>query len=88
MHLLLPTIFTLSPALGWWIAAPWLTLVLAAIAIPAAEWFWGGYAPTATSYRWGVWLPRIFMLSVLIVTVILAINAAHYEWDALVWLAL
>jgi alkane 1-monooxygenase len=28
------------------------------------------------------------MLSVLIVTGSLAINAAHYEWDALVWLAL
>jgi alkane 1-monooxygenase len=88
MHLLLPTAFTLSPLVGWWIGAPWLTLVLAAIAIPAAEWFWGGYASTAPSYRWGVWLPRVIMLSVLIMTGSLAINAAHYEWDALVWLAL
>ena len=88
MHLLLPTVFTLSPALGWWVGAPWLTLVLAAIAIPAAEWFWGGYASTAANYRWGVWLPRVIMLSVLIMTGSLAINAAHYEWDTLAWLAL
>lgn len=88
MHLMLPTVFTLSPLLGWWIGAPWLTLALAAIAIPAAEWFWGDYQSNIQSYRWGVWLPRVIMMTALIVTGGLAINADDYEWDALVWLAL
>jgi alkane 1-monooxygenase len=88
MHLLLPTVFTLSPLLGWWMGAPWLTLALAAIAIPAAEWFWGGYSSTTPSYRWGAWLPRVIMLMVLMVTGSLAINAVNLEWIDLIWLAL
>ena len=88
MHLLLPTAFTLSPLLGWWIGAPWLTLALAAIAIPVAEWFWGEYSSTTSSYRWGALLPRVIMLTVLIVTGGLAINAASLDWIDLVWLAL
>ena len=89
MHLLLPTIFTLSPLLGWWIGAPWLTLLLAAVVIPAVEWLWGRrHTSTTPSFRWGAWLPRIIMLVVLIVTGSLAVNAASYQWNELVWLAL
>lgn len=88
MHLLLPIGFTLSPLIGWWLGAPWLTLLLAAVLIPLAEWFWRGNAAPVANYRWSKALPRVIMLGVLMVTLGFATQAANYDWVDLVWLAL
>jgi alkane 1-monooxygenase len=88
MHLLLPIGFTLSPLIGWWLGAPWLTLLLAAVLIPLAEWFWRGKAAPVANYRWGKTLPRVIMLGVLMVSFGFATQAANYDWGDLVWLAL
>lgn len=88
MHLLLPIVFTLSPVIGWWLDAPWLTLLFAAVVIPLAEWLVRNRASTAPNYRWGAWLPRVVMLAVLCVSISLTLQAQRLEWDELVWLAL
>lgn len=88
MHLLLPIIFTLSPVIGWWMGVPWLTLLFAAVVIPLAEWFLGRLASAAPNYHWGAWLPRVVMLTVLLVTTSLALQAQRLAWDELAWLAL
>ena len=41
LHLLLPLGFTVSPLIGWHLQLPWLTLLLAAVILPAAEWWFG-----------------------------------------------
>jgi alkane 1-monooxygenase len=41
LHLLLPIGFTLSPLLGWVLDMHWLTLVLAMLVLPLAEWLFG-----------------------------------------------
>ncbi len=88
MHLLLPIVFTLSPMIGWWLDAPWLTLLLAAIVIPLAEWLWRNRVSTAPIYRWGAWMPRAVVLGVLVVSTSLTLQAKRLAWDELVWLAL
>lgn len=88
MHLLLPIGFTLSPLIGGWLGAPWLTLLLAAVLIPLAEWFLRGSATLVTNYRWGKGLPQLIMLAVLMISGGIAIQATNYAWDDLIWLAL
>ena len=88
MHLLLPIVFTLSPVIAWWMDAPWLTLLLAAVVIPVAEWLLQNRPSFTSSYRWGTLLPRIIMLAVLIVAFSLTWLSQTMEWDELVWLAL
>ncbi len=88
MHLLLPIVFTLSPVIGWWMDAPWLTLLFAVGVIPLAEWFWSNRVSTAPNYRWGAWLPRLVMLGVIVVSTSLTLQAQQLAWDELVWLAL
>lgn len=88
MHLLLPMIFTLSPVIGWWMDTPWLTLLLAAVIIPVAEWLFQNRPSFTPNYRWGAWLQRIIMLAVLIVASSLTLLSQTMEWDELVWLAL
>lgn len=41
LHLLLPIGFTLSPLLGWLLDLPWLTLFIAMLVLPIAEWLFG-----------------------------------------------
>jgi len=41
LHLLLPIGFTLSPLLGWLLDLPWLTLFIAMLVLPLAEWVFG-----------------------------------------------
>ena len=41
LHLLLPIGFTLSPLLGWLLDLPWLTLFIAMLVLPLAEWLFG-----------------------------------------------
>ncbi len=88
MHLLLPIVFTLSPVLGWWLGSPWLTLLLAAVVIPVAEWLLQNRPSVTPNYRWGAWLARIIMLTVLIVAISLTLLLQTMEWNELVWLAL
>ena len=48
LHLLLPLGFTLSPLIGWQLDMSWLTIVLAAVALPLAEWLVGRRQPNQT----------------------------------------
>lgn len=41
LHLLLPIGFTLSPLLGWLLDLAWLTLFIAMLVLPLAEWLFG-----------------------------------------------
>jgi len=87
MHLLLPTGFTLSPVVGWLLDAPWLTVVLATLIIPVAEWLYGRHAP-AVEYRWGSFIPRIILLAAIALTTTLALHADQLDWGDLWWLSL
>jgi len=49
LHLLLPLGFTLSPLIGWQLDMSWLTIVLAAVALPLAEWLVGRRQPNQTT---------------------------------------
>jgi alkane 1-monooxygenase len=53
LHLLLPIGFTLSPLLGWLLDLPWLTLFIAMLVLPLAEWLFGRVnARSAPNYQW------------------------------------
>ena len=87
LHLLLPLGFTLSPLLGWLLDLPWLTLVIAMLLLPLAEWLFGrshargqdtdGAANNAPNYQWQPWQLRAAMLLVLIVCIGFALHAPH-----------
>jgi len=49
LHLLLPLGFTLSPLIGWQLDMSWLTIVLAAVVLPLAEWLVGRRQPNQTT---------------------------------------
>lgn len=49
LHLLLPLGFTLSPLIGWQLDMAWLTIVLAAVALPLAEWLIGRGQPSQST---------------------------------------
>ena len=80
LHLLLPIGFTLSPLLGWLLDLPWLTLFIAMLVLPLAEWLFGRVnarnAPSSSpNYQWQPWLLRSVMLMVLIVCIGFALHA-------------
>lgn len=86
MHLLLPLGFTLSPLLGWLAGWPWLTVLLAAVALPLAEWLLGRADGEAPAWRWGEGFPRAAMLCVLAICTALPLLASGGDWTA--WLPL
>ena len=91
LHLLLPIGFTLSPLLGGYLELPWLTLVLAMLVLPLAEWLFGrvnahdqgrvdaleSTPSKAPNYQWQPWLLRSVMLMVLIMCIGFALHAPH-----------
>ncbi len=90
LHLLLPLGFTLSPLAGWLLGWPWLTVLLATIALPLAEWFLGrerADAP-AISYRWPAGFLRAVMLAVLATCAGFALLAPQMDWPQLIPMAL
>lgn len=87
MHLLLPTGFTLTPVIGWLISAPWLTVLVATVILPLAEWIYGRNAP-AVQYQWGRVLPRAILLTAIAIPMAFALQANQWGWDDLLWLSL
>ena len=90
LHLLLPLGFTLSPLAGWLLGLPWLTVLLATVALPLAEWFFGrerGDSPSV-NYHWPAWFLRAVMLMVLATCVGFALLAPKMEWAQLIPMAL
>lgn len=88
MHLLLPLAFTLSPlaalALGW----PWLTVAIAAVLLPLAEWWVGPGDAAGRTVQWGTYFPRLLLLLALVISVALALVAPALGWMDLILLAL
>ncbi len=87
MHLLLPTGFTLTPIVGWLLGAPWLSVLVAVMIIPAAEWLYGRHA-AAVQYRWGISVPRAILLAVIVLPAAFALHAHQLSWSDLGWLSL
>ena len=87
LHLLLPLGFTLSPLLGWVLDLPWLTLLIAMLLLPLAEWLFGrshalgqdavSAANNEPNYQWQPWHLRAAMLSVFIICIGFALHAPH-----------
>ena len=90
LHLLLPVGFTLSPLIGWQLDLPWLTLLLAAVVLPLAEYLFGGVKASepAINYQWPDWFLRGVMLAVLLVCIGFALQAPNMRIDQFWWLAL
>ncbi len=90
LHWFLPLGFTLSPLAGWLLGWPWLTVLLAMVALPAAEYLIGRpRAGVATvDYRWPVGFLRLTMLAVLISCVGFALAAQTMDWQTLLPIAL
>lgn len=88
LHLLLPLGFTLSPLAGWLLGWPWLTVVLATLALPLAEWLFGRGTAGAPAYRWPAWFLRALMLAVLAICAGFALIAPQMEWALLIPMAL
>ncbi len=90
LHLLLPLSFTLSPLVGWLLEWHWLTLLLATLVLPLAEWMVGREPASAPSinYRWSVWFLRAVMLGVLMTCIGFALLAPQMTWPELIPMAL
>lgn len=87
MHLLLPTGFTLTPVIGWLTGAPWLTVLIAIVILPLAEWFYGRSAQPV-QYQWGGAIPRAILLASTVLPAALALKADGLAGVDLVWLSL
>ena len=76
MHLILPLAFTISPLFAW--ASGWfgLTVLIAAVVLPIAEWWVGPGSGTAPSPRWGQGFPRLILTLVLFTSLGLATQAS------------
>lgn len=90
LHLLLPLGFTVSPLIGWYLQLPWLTLLLAAVILPAAEWRFGRakQAEPALNYRWPDWFLRSVMLAVLLICIGFTLHAPQMSSASFWWMAL
>ncbi len=90
MHLILPILFALSPALSLVGNLPWLTLLLSVIVLPAMEWLLRGLdsPDKPVSFKWGIWFPRAILLLVIAECLWLASQASMLDWPRLIWLAL
>ena len=88
MHLILPLSFTLSPLLAW--ATGWygLTVVVAALMLPLAEWWVGPGNATDTRPRWATSFPRLVLTLAIMISLGLALQAPLLDWPDLIWLAL
>lgn len=88
MHLILPFTFTLSPLLAW--ASGWfgLTIMVAAIALPLAEWWVGPGSAQSHEPQWGPWFPRLIVAMAIAVSFGLATQAPALAWPDLIALAL
>lgn len=88
MHLILPFSFTISPLIAW--ATGWfgLTVIVAAIALPIAEWWIGPGRAPAREPRWGEGFPRLILAMVIVITLGLATQAPTLDWPDLIALAL
>jgi alkane 1-monooxygenase len=89
LHLLLPLSFTLSLLAGWLLGWPWLTVFLATVALPLAEWASREQGKAdVTHYQWQVGFLRLMMLLVLANCVGFALLASSMEWSLLLPMAL
>ena len=88
MHLILPLSFTLSPLLAWVSGWHGLTVVVAAVVLPLAEWWVGPGNATGTRPRWGTAFPRVVLALVIMISLGLAAQAPLLDWSDLIWLAL
>jgi len=88
MHLILPLSFTLSPLLGWISGWYGLTVVVAAVALPLAEWWVGPGKATAAASRWGQAFPRLVLVLAITISLGLALQAPVLDWPGLMALAL
>lgn len=90
LHLLLPVGFTLSPLIGWLLGWPWLTVMLAMLALPLAEWLLGREQGESNkiSYQWPAWFLRAVMLAVLSTCAGFALLAPQMDWPQLIPMAL
>lgn len=88
MHLILPLTFTLSPLLAWTSGWYGLTVVIAALALPLAEWWVGPGQATATAPRWGQAFPRLVLALAIAISLGLATQAPALDWPGLIALAL
>jgi alkane 1-monooxygenase len=90
LHLLLPLGFTLSPLVGWLLGWHWLTVVLATLVLPLAEWTVGREPADApsTDYRWPTWFLRAVMLAVLMICTGFALLAPYMTGSELIPMAL
>lgn len=88
MHLILPFAFTISPLLAW--ASGWygLSVVIAAVVLPVAEWWIGPGKNAVRQPRWGRGFPRLILALVILISLGLATQAPALDWWGLVWLAL
>ena len=87
MHLLLPIGFTLTPLIGWLTGAPWLTVLIAVVVLPMAEWCYGRSA-APLQYQWGFALPRAIMMAAIAVPLGFAAHADQLAWGEVLWLSL
>jgi alkane 1-monooxygenase len=88
MHLILPLSFTLSPLLAW--ASGWygLTVAVAAVLLPLAEWWIGPGKSTTVEASWGQTFPRLVLALAIAISLGLAIQAPSLDWPGLIALAL
>jgi len=90
MHLILPLSFTFSPLLAWVSGWYGLTVAIAAVALPLAEWFVGAGKATGatTAPRWGQAFPRLVLALAIGISLWLAAQAHALDWPGLIALAL
>lgn len=90
LHLLLPLGFTLSPLAGWALDWHWLTVLLATVVLPLAEWQFGRDRVDAQAihYQWPVEFLRAVMVAVLAICIGFALLAPQMDWSQLIPMAL
>ena len=88
MHLILPLSFTLSPLLAWVSGWYGLTVVVAAVVLPLAEWWVGPGNATGTRPRWARGFPRVVIALAILISLRLATQAPLLYCLDLLWLAL
>ena len=79
MHWILPLVVLASPTWGWALGWPWLTLLIVAVALPAAEWLWGRSGPDSSG-RWGSQFPRLVLVLLLEQWLMMALISSGLSW--------
>jgi alkane 1-monooxygenase len=94
MHLILPLMFTLLPAVSQVWDIPGLTLAFSVIVLPLMEWLLKemdtgpGAGMGLTDFKWGFWFPRAAMMLVIAQGLWFTFHASSMDWSGLIWLAL